>query len=65
MKKTKEPKRIKLSEKLLLDSIYNGLVSIDNEGLIVYFNKRAEEIFQIPFEAAKGKYILEILPESE
>ena len=64
MKKTKEPKRIKLSEKLLLDSIYNGLVSIDNEGLIVYFNKRAEEIFQIPFEAAKGKYILEILPNT-
>jgi len=64
MEKTKESKSIKLSEKLLLDSIYNGLVSINSEGIIVYFNKRAEEIFQIPREAAKGKYILEILPHT-
>jgi len=49
---------------LLLDSIYNGIIAIDTEGLIIYFNKTAERIFNIQSHEALKQHILCILPDT-
>jgi PAS domain S-box-containing protein len=46
---------------LVLNSIYNGIVAIDEKGTITYFNKTAERIFIIPAHEAINKYILDVL----
>jgi len=48
----------------VLDSIYNGVIVIDPDGIINYFNKSAERIFNIPLHACLGRYITEILPNT-
>ncbi len=48
----------------VLDSIYNGIIAIDADGTINYFNKSAERIFNIRSHAALNRYILEILPNT-
>jgi len=49
---------------LVLDAIYNGIVAIDGEGVITYFNKTAERIFNIPAHEASHLYILDVLPNT-
>ena len=49
---------------LILNSIYNGIVSIDGKGVITYFNKTAERIFNIPAHEAINRYILDVLPNT-
>ena len=49
---------------LILNSIYNGIVSIDGKGMITYFNKTAERIFNIPAHEAMNRYILDVLPNT-
>ena len=49
---------------LILNSIYNGIVSIDGKGMITYFNKTAERIFNIPAHEAINRYILDVLPNT-
>jgi PAS domain S-box-containing protein len=49
---------------LVLNSIYNGIVAIDEKGTITYFNKTAERIFIIPAHEAINKYILDVLPNT-
>ena len=49
---------------LILNSIYNGIVSIDGKGVITYFNKTAERIFNIPAHEAMNRYILDVLPNT-
>lgn len=48
----------------ILDSIYNGIISIDSNGIINYFNKTAERIFDIPAHKALNRYILDVLPKT-
>ena len=50
--------------RLVLDAIYNGIVAIDREGVITYFNKTAERIFNIPAHEASHLYILDVLPNT-
>lgn len=56
--------RFPLDASLLLDAIYNGIVAINTEGRIAYFNKTAERIFKIPAQDALGRYILDVLPRT-
>ena len=49
---------------LVLNSIYNGIIAIDSEGVITYFNKTAERIFAIPAHEALNLYILDVLPHT-
>ena len=49
---------------LIHNSIYNGIVSIDGKGMITYFNKTAERIFNIPAHEAMNRYILDVLPNT-
>lgn len=53
-----------LNPQLMLNSIYNGIVAINKEGIITYFNKTAERIFNIPAHEAINLYILEVLPKT-
>jgi PAS domain S-box-containing protein len=46
----------------VLNSIYNGIIAIDSEGTITYFNKTAERIFKIPAHEAIGRFILDVIP---
>jgi len=48
----------------VLDAIHNGIVAIDGEGVITYFNKTAERIFNIPAHEAIHIYILDVLPNT-
>jgi len=53
-----------LDPQLMLNSIYNGIIVIDAEGTIIYFNKTAERIFNIPAHEAINLYILNVLPNT-
>jgi PAS domain S-box-containing protein len=53
-----------LDPQLILNSIYNGIVSIDEKGIITHFNKTAERIFNIPAHEAMNRYILDVLPNT-
>jgi PAS domain S-box-containing protein len=48
----------------VLNSIYNGVVAIDETGRITYFNKTAERIFNLPAHEAMDRYILDVLPNT-
>ena len=50
--------------RLVLNAIYNGIVAIDGEGVITYFNKTAERIFNIPAHDAINRCILDVLPNT-
>jgi PAS domain S-box-containing protein len=53
-----------LNDRSVLDSIYNGIVAVDNAGTISYFNRTAEKIFDIPVSKALGLHILDVLPNT-
>jgi PAS domain S-box-containing protein len=48
----------------ILNSIYNGIIAIDEGGIITYFNKTAERIFKIPAHEALNRYILDVIPHT-
>jgi len=50
--------------RLILNSIYNGIVAIEKKAKIIYFNKTAERIFNIPAHEAINRYILDVLPNT-
>jgi PAS domain S-box-containing protein len=51
----------KSDPQMVLNSIYNGVVAIDEDGLITYFNKTAERIFNMPAHVALDRHILDVL----
>ncbi|MGA2464457.1 MAG: sigma 54-interacting transcriptional regulator [Thermodesulfobacteriota bacterium] len=53
-----------LDPQLILNSIYNGVVTINGEAIITYFNKTAERIFNLPAHEALSRYILDVLPNT-
>jgi PAS domain S-box-containing protein len=53
-----------MDSRLMLSSIYNGIVAIDTKGIITFFNKTAEKIFDIPAHEAIHRYILDVLPNT-
>ena len=53
-----------LDPSLVIDAIHNGIVAIDGKGVITYFNKTAERIFNIPAHEAIHIYILDVLPNT-
>jgi PAS domain S-box-containing protein len=54
----------KIEPQMVLDSIYNGLVTIDEKGTIIYFNGTAERIFNTLARDALNHYILDVLPNT-
>ncbi|AGL00083.1 sigma 54-interacting transcriptional regulator [Desulfoscipio gibsoniae] len=58
-----EINQLKLSN--FLESLYNGVVIIDKEEKIIYFNQAACKIFNIKRSYAMGKPVLDVLPKTE
>jgi PAS domain S-box-containing protein len=54
----------KLDPQSILNSIYNGIVAIDEKGTITFFNKTAERIFNLPAHVVINKYVLDVLPNT-
>jgi transcriptional regulator with PAS, ATPase and Fis domain len=50
--------------KAILDYAYEGIIAIDEQGLITVFNKTAEEIVKARAETVQGKPISSILPQT-
>ena len=59
---TRELSKIKLEINEILEQLQSGLLTVDNEGRIVYFNKAAGEILDLDPEDIKGKIAEEALP---
>ncbi|MCL4442432.1 MAG: sigma 54-interacting transcriptional regulator, partial [Firmicutes bacterium] len=51
--------------KNILDSSFNGVVMINNRGIIQFFNHTAEKYFGYPSEHAIGRLIKEVIPGCE
>lgn len=51
-------------QRLIFDSLDEGMIGINATGQIDFFNKRAAEMTGMPIEKAIGKNILEVVPES-
>ncbi len=56
------PYRDGLNSRLVLNSIYNGILSIDTEGFITYLNKTAERILGVFSDELLNRSILDVLP---
>ncbi len=50
---------------LIFNSIEEGMIGIDEKGVVNFFNKSAERMINISVEQALGKPIYEIIPQSE
>ena len=53
---------MEIDPRMVLDSIDNGIVAINAEGMIKYFNQTAEKIFSIPAHDAIDRFIIDVLP---
>ncbi len=49
----------------LLDSVHNGIIAVNTEGIITLFNKAAEKISGRPKSAAIGKYLPQVINAPE
>lgn len=49
----------------VIESVHNGLVTVDQEGCVRVFNSAAEKIFGIQSEEVVGQPLTRILPESK
>lgn len=47
----------------VFQSIYEGLVVVDNEGYILSINQSAEKMFKVDYENIRGQYITDVFPE--
>jgi PAS domain S-box-containing protein len=52
-------------QQLIFNSIEEGMISIDANGNVNFFNKSAERMTDIPVTQAIGKHIYEVIPSSE
>lgn len=50
---------------LILNSTDEAMVVIDTEGNIIFFNKSAARMTEVPVSKAIGKHILEVIPKSQ
>lgn len=50
----------KLDTDDILEHMYSGLLTVDNTGRMVYFNRAAEEIFEYTSDEIQGKHFREI-----
>ncbi len=49
----------------VLDNAYEGLVLIDQDGVITYFSRSVSEMFGIPRDAAIGRPIAAVIPDAQ
>ena len=52
-------------QRMIFDSIDEGMIGIDEQGIVNFFNKSAGEMIGFPIEKAIGKKISAVIPSSE
>ena len=52
-------------QKLIFNSIEEGMIGIDAEGVINFFNKGAERMTEVSVKDAMGKNVYEVIPSTE
>lgn len=50
--------------KAIMDYAYEGIVAIDEKGMVTVFNQTAEHIMKVPAAAAIGRHIRSVLPHT-
>ncbi|MCK8817652.1 sigma-54-dependent Fis family transcriptional regulator [Natroniella sulfidigena] len=48
----------------IVDSVYNGIVAIDNKQQVIFFNRASEKLLGIKKEEALGQKVMEVIPET-
>jgi len=51
-------------DELIFNSINDGMIVVNTEGIVTVFNKSAEKITGINYDDAVGKHILQVIPSS-
>ena len=51
--------------KAILSSMINGVIAVDNSKKVMFVNSAAEEMFEFKEDQVRGKYILEVLRNSD
>lgn len=63
----RESLNVIMASSALLESLfrvnYEGIIIVDNHGLILRMNPAAEKMFEVSYSDAKGKVLYEIVPE--
>ncbi|WP_326908371.1 sigma-54 interaction domain-containing protein [Sedimentibacter sp. MB31-C6] len=49
--------------KLISENIYSGIFIVDKKGIVIFYNKSANDLAGVNIENAIGKHILEIFPK--
>ncbi|MFJ8066678.1 sigma 54-interacting transcriptional regulator [Psychrobacillus sp. NPDC096426] len=57
--------RKKMMQELIFNSIEEGMIGIDDRGIVNFFNKSAERMTKMPVEQAIGKHVHEVISLSE
>lgn len=52
-------------QRMIFDSIEEGMVGIDEEGTVDFFNKSASKMIGFPIEEAVGRTIVDVIPTTE
>lgn len=60
----KEETRKTFRLKAILDAAYEGIIAVNNEGVIEIFNKSAERILKIASKDAIGRDVAEVIPNT-
>lgn len=48
----------------VMDAVYNGVLVVNAEGKIIFFNPSAERFFNLPAREAMGQHIHKLIPDS-
>jgi PAS domain S-box-containing protein len=51
-------------QELIFNATNDGMVVIDNQGIVILFNRRAEEMMGVRKKQAIGKLVVEVIPKS-
>jgi len=54
-----------MMQELIFNSIEEGMIGIDDQGIVNFFNKSAEKMTKMPVEEAIGKHVHEVISLSE
>lgn len=55
----------KMMQELIFNSIEEGMIGIDDQCIVNFFNKSAERMTRMPVEQAIGKHVHEVIKQSE
>ena len=54
-----------MMQELIFNSIEEGMIGIDEQGIVNFFNKSAAKMTKVPVEEAIGKHVYEVISQSE